>query len=50
VAEETHKVNPSQWLRTPVPSLGDTPIALLRTAEGAAKVEDALLAIEDGAW
>ena len=39
-----------RWLHTPVPSLGEMPIALLRTVEGAAKVEDALLAIEDGSW
>jgi hypothetical protein len=39
-----------QWLRTPIPSLGDTPIALLRTLEGVPQVEDALSAIELGAW
>jgi hypothetical protein len=39
-----------RWLRTPIPSIGDTPMALLRTREGAAQVEDALSAIELGAW
>jgi hypothetical protein len=39
-----------RWLRTPNPSIGDTPMALLRTREGVAEVEDALSAIELGAW
>jgi hypothetical protein len=39
-----------RWLRTPIPSIGDTPMALLRTREGAARVEDALSAIELGVW
>jgi hypothetical protein len=40
-----------QWLRTPVRSLGDkTPISLLGTPEGLARVLDTLGRVEHGVW
>jgi putative toxin-antitoxin system antitoxin component (TIGR02293 family) len=39
-----------QWLKTPIPSIGQTPMALLRTRKGAAQVDDVLSAIEAGSW
>lgn len=40
-----------RWLRTPVQSLGDkTPISLLNTLEGLARVQDTLGQIEHGVW
>jgi len=40
-----------RWLRTPVRSLGDnTPISLLNTPEGLARVQDTLGRVEHGVW
>ena len=40
-----------RWINTPVRSLGDqTPVSLLSTPEGMARVEDALGRIEHGVW
>jgi len=40
-----------RWLNTPVRSLGDrTPLSLLYTPEGAARVEDTLGQVEHGVW
>jgi len=40
-----------RWLRTPVRSLGDqTPLSLLKTAEGIAQVQDTLGRVEHGVW
>jgi putative toxin-antitoxin system antitoxin component (TIGR02293 family) len=40
-----------RWLRAPVRSLGDkTPISLLNTAEGLARVQDTLGRVEHGVW
>jgi putative toxin-antitoxin system antitoxin component (TIGR02293 family) len=40
-----------RWLRTPVRSLGDkTPISLLNTTEGLARVQDTLGRVEHGVW
>src|ERR1022692_1999633 len=40
-----------RWLRAPVRSLGDkTPISLLNTPEGLARVQDTLGRVEHGVW
>lgn len=40
-----------RWLKTPVRSLGDqTPLSLLNSPEGVARVEDALGRVEHGVW
>jgi len=40
-----------RWLKTPVRSLGDqTPLSLLNSAEGVAKVQDTLGRVEHGVW
>jgi uncharacterized protein (DUF2384 family) len=40
-----------RWLNSPVRSLGDrTPLSLLYTPEGAARVEDTLGQVEHGVW
>jgi hypothetical protein len=40
-----------RWLRTPVRSLGDqTPISLLSSPEGLARVQDTLGQVEHGVW
>ncbi len=40
-----------RWINAPVRSLGDqTPVSLLSTTEGIARVEDALGRIEHGVW
>jgi len=40
-----------RWLGTPVRSLGDkTPVSLLNTLEGLARVQDTLGQIEHGVW
>jgi putative toxin-antitoxin system antitoxin component (TIGR02293 family) len=41
----------SRWLRAPVRSLGDkTPMSLLNSPEGLARVQDTLGQIEHGVW
>lgn len=46
-----NKQKAMRWLKTPVPSLGGaTPLSLLDTDEGIARVEDALGRIEQGVW
>jgi putative toxin-antitoxin system antitoxin component (TIGR02293 family) len=40
-----------RWLKAPVRSLGDrTPLSLLQSPDGIARVEDALGRIEHGVW
>src|ERR1019366_9005299 len=40
-----------RWLRTPVRSLGDrTPLSLLGSPEGVARVQDTLGRVEHGVW
>jgi putative toxin-antitoxin system antitoxin component (TIGR02293 family) len=40
-----------RWLKTPIRSLGDqTPISLLRSPEGAGRVQDLLGRVEHGIW
>lgn len=40
-----------EWLNSPVRSLGDrTPLSLLETPEGVAKVQDTLGRVEHGIW
>jgi putative toxin-antitoxin system antitoxin component (TIGR02293 family) len=40
-----------RWINAPIRSLGDqTPVSLLSTPEGIARVEDALGRIEHGVW
>ena len=40
-----------RWLKTPVRSLGDqTPLSLLTTTEGVARVQDILGRVEHGVW
>ena len=40
-----------RWLKTPVRSLGDqTPLSLLNTTEGVARVQDTLGRVEHGVW
>ncbi len=41
----------TRWLRTPVRALGNqTPMSLLRTAEGLIRVRDTLGQVEHGVW
>jgi putative toxin-antitoxin system antitoxin component (TIGR02293 family) len=40
-----------RWLKTPVRSLGDrTPLSLLNSPEGVARVQDTLGRVEHGVW
>jgi putative toxin-antitoxin system antitoxin component (TIGR02293 family) len=40
-----------RWLRTPVRSLGDqTPLSLLNSSDGLARVQDVLGRVEHGVW
>ena len=40
-----------RWLNAPIPALGNqTPVSLLETPEGIARVEDALGQIQHGIW